>query len=109
MSTVIRFVTTATFQRSARKLFSEDDLAALRVKLAANPEAGDMIPGTGGARKMRHFGKRGASRVVYYLHLGRDVIFLLFGYAKGAQADLTPSDTQRVARMVQDIKKELRS
>lgn len=44
---------TQAFARSAAKIWSEEELAALIDHVAHNPEAGDLIPGTGGVRKMR--------------------------------------------------------
>ena len=61
---------TSLFIRQAQKLFSADDLAEVVSFLAANPQSGDIIPGTGGVRKVRvpvrGRGKRGGARVIYY-------------------------------------------
>ena len=66
---------TPTFTRQASKIFTEDEKRKLIDFLAANPLAGDVIPGTGGVRKLRFgsagSGKRGGARVVYY-YLGED-------------------------------------
>lgn len=109
MSKVVRFIATVHFRRAARKLFAETDLAAPRTKLADNPEVGDMVPGTGGARKVRQFGRRGASRVVYYFHLGRRWLYLITAYAKGSKDDLTRGEVKDLAAVVATIKKELKS
>jgi putative transcriptional regulator len=59
------------FMRAAQKIWSEEELAALVDHLARNPEDGDIIPGTGGVRKLRWgkagSGKRGGARVIYLL------------------------------------------
>ena len=47
-----------------------------------NPKLGDLIRNTGGARKVRHSGKRGQSRVIYYYHMGGGEIFFLACYSK---------------------------
>lgn len=52
---------TQAFVRSAEKIWSEQELAELVDHLAHNPEAGDLIPGTGGVRKMRWAGRAAAS------------------------------------------------
>lgn len=62
--------------------------------IAANPEAGDVIPGSGGCRKVRWsragMGKRGGARVIYYLRLTSGEVVLLIVYAK-AKFDNLPA------------------
>src|ERR1035437_8607549 len=64
--------------------------------LADNPTAGDLIPGTGGVRKLRWAlegrGKRGGARVVYFYHDPDVPIFALTAYAKNERADLSQQD-----------------
>ena len=59
-----------------------------------NPQIGDVIEGTGGARKMRITlegrGKRGGGRVIYLDVFEKESLFLLFAYPKNVQEDLTP-------------------
>ena len=84
---------------------SDDDLQALEGILLAHPQAGVLIPGTGGLRKIRfappawHSGKRGASRVIYAFIASGEVAYLFTLYAKNEQADLTP-DEKKVFRQV---------
>lgn len=63
---------TQAFARTAEKVWSEDERAELVDFVAHNPEAGDVIPGTGGVRKLRWArsgsGKRGGARVVYFYY-----------------------------------------
>ena len=104
---------TPTFTRQAGKLFTEDEKAELIDFLAANPRAGDVIPGTGGVRKLRFQasggGKRGGGRVVYY-HLDEDIpLYALLAYAKSARTDLTPEERRTVATLAAAIKTEARS
>lgn len=68
--------------------------------IAANPEAGDIIEGSGGARKVRIArqgkGKSGGYRVItYYLH-ERAPVFLLTVISKGQRADLTAGQKKQV-------------
>ena len=103
---------TPTFARQASKLFTEDEKAELIDFLAANPLAGDVVPGTGGIRKLRFqapdSGKRGGRRVVYY-DLDEDIpLYALLAYAKSAQADLTPEERRTVATLAAAIKTEAR-
>jgi hypothetical protein len=74
----------------------DDERSALIVVLAQTPEIGDIVPGTGGARKLRYrrpgTGKRGGYRVIYY-YGGLDVpIFLLNVFAKGDKSDLSKAE-----------------
>ena len=61
---------TPTFSRQADKLFNVDEKREVIDCLASNPTAGNLIPGTGGVRKLRFAmqgrGKRGGARVIYY-------------------------------------------
>ena len=104
---------TPTFTRQASKLFTEDEKGELIDFLAANPLAGDVIPGTGGVRKLRFqtsgSGKRGGGRVLYY-YLDEDIpLYALLAYAKSAQTDLTPEERRSVATLAASIKTEARS
>ena len=60
--------------------------------LATNPEVGDVIPGSGGCRKVRWSragsGKQGGVRVIYYLKLASGEIWLLLVYPKSEQANI---------------------
>ena len=72
--------------------------------VGSNPEAGEIIPGTGGVRKIRWAlegsGKRGGARVVYYYHNERLPVFLLSAYAKNQKADLSQSERNLLKRLV---------
>ncbi len=88
---------TPTFQRDAAAAgMTEAEKTELITYLAANPEAGDLIIGTGGARKLRWrrpgTGKSGGYRVITYF-AGRTLpIFLLTLYAKGERATLSAAE-----------------
>jgi hypothetical protein len=72
-------VETQEFLRRAKPLMSSSERMALVVFVGANPEAGEIIPGTGGVRKVRWAlegpGKRGGARVIYYYHSQRMPVF----------------------------------
>ena len=91
MYTVIE---TGTFLRYAANIWSEDERAALINLIATNPLAGEVIPGTGGIRKVRWsrsgMGKRGGARVIYYNLLDNGEIWLLIAYTK-AKFDNLPA------------------
>ena len=69
---------TEPFRRYVSDYWTEDERGAFCAWLAANPEAGDVIPGSGGCRKVRWAragtGKRGGVRVVCYLRAARGEI-----------------------------------
>ncbi len=104
---------TPTFSRQASKIFTVDEKRELIGFLAANPLAGDVIPRTGGVRKLRFraggSGRRGGSRVIYY-HLDQDSpLYALLVYAKSARTDLTPEERRTVANLAASIKAAIRS
>lgn len=66
-----------------------------------------MIRGTGGLRKLRWAasgrGKRGGARVIYYLQASVDRIYLVYGYVKAKQEDLTPQQLKVLAELMEEI------
>jgi hypothetical protein len=97
-------VETAEFLRKAKPLLSESERAELVAFVAANPEAGEIIPETGGVRKIRWAlpgkGKRGGARVIYYYHSERLPVFLLSAYMKGRKDNLSKADQNAMKRLV---------
>lgn len=87
---------TSAYVRVADQLLTDEEQRAPQNLLVQSPEAGDLIKGSGGLRKLRfghgNRGKRAGVRAVYYHHDGRKVILLLVMYAKNRQDDL--SDAQ---------------
>lgn len=83
---MLTVIETAAFQRYASQLWNDEERQAVIEWLASNPLAGDVIPGSGGLRKVRWSragqGKRGGARVIYYAILEDGVIWLLIAYAK---------------------------
>ncbi len=80
--------------------------------IAANPESGDVIPETGGIRKVRwrrqSSGKRGGVRVIYFYHDAGMPLYLLMAYAKARHEDLNPDEKKRVRAVVAAIKQDWR-
>ena len=83
---------TPTFVADADKLWSEDERLEFLAWLAANHDAGDVIPESGGCRKVRWSragtGKRGGVRVVYFTRLSAGEIWLLLIYAKSMRDNI---------------------
>lgn len=99
---LLTFCETARFSKRVAKRLSDDDYAKLQIYLAENPEAGALVEGGGGIRKVRFGlpgrGKSGGVRVIYYWSVGRELILLLDIYAKNEQADLTAEQTNSLRR-----------
>ena len=92
---MVTFVETKLFTKLVEEYLSDDEYAALPQGLVVNPEAGDVIPGSGGVRKLRWGvagrGKRGGLRVIYLLRLRDGEIWMLTLYAKNV-ADHHPRE-----------------
>ena len=106
------FVHTAPFIKSWKMmgLNVEDDLRRLEAELLSDPQLGEVIEGTGGARKMRiqleARGKSGGARVIYLDVFEKEHLYLLFAYPKNVQEDLTPEQKKSIKKMIEAIKKE---
>jgi hypothetical protein len=76
--------------------------------LAADPLAGDVIPGTGGVRKLRFAasgrGKSGGYGVIYYVLNEDQPILALLIYGKGERVDMSPEQRRVVARVAAEMK-----
>lgn len=97
MRTVIE---TPTFQKQAEKLWSEDERLDFIDWIAENPQAGDVIPGADGARKVRWSragsGKSGGARVIYFNLTEEEVVLLVAVYAKADRSNMSPSEIRKV-------------
>jgi hypothetical protein len=95
-----RVVETPTFQKQAQKLWTESERLAFIDWIAANPLAGDVIPGADGARKVRWrragSGKSGGARVIYFNLTEQEVVLLVAAYAKADRANMDPVEIRKV-------------
>ena len=96
---------TPVFTRQIVGEMSDDEYRRLQITLVMNPEAGVVIPGTGGLRKVRWRaegrGKRGGYRVIYYWAVAPGVILMLFLYPKNERDDLTPEQKKALRLLVE--------
>jgi hypothetical protein len=104
------FVELPPFERTRKDYMDDDAYSDLQQELMANPEAGDVMEGTGGLRKLRQpdprrgKGKRGGLRVIYYWWLGGDQFWLFTVFDKDQADDLTPEQRKALKQM---LKREL--
>jgi mRNA-degrading endonuclease RelE of RelBE toxin-antitoxin system len=100
------FVETPIFTRELRSLLSDDDYRNLQFALLLRPEAGPIIPGSGGLRKVRWGlgarGKRGGVRVIYYWDKAKEHIYMLLVYPKSRQEDLTQEQLRALRKLVKE-------
>jgi hypothetical protein len=86
-------------------LLDDESYAVVKTHLANRPEAGDLIRGTGGMRKIRWaakgHGKRGGVRVIYYWWVGRDRISMPFIYPKSEMDDLSAEQLRQLRRALE--------
>jgi hypothetical protein len=102
-----QFVEAPAFARFRDDYLDDDRFAELQRYLASNPEAGDIVPGAGGIRKLRWKdarrgkGKRGGLRVIYYCFLSEQEIWLLTVFDKDEAADLTKDEREQLRRALE--------
>ena len=100
------FIETRLFTRIVSDYLSDDEYGEMQFKLAADPEIGVVIPGSGGVRKLRWGqrgrGKRGGIRVIYYLKREDGVIWMLTIYAKNEVSDIAPYVLRAIRREIDE-------
>ena len=96
---MLTVVETPEFQKQAAKVWSNDERLDFISWLAENPEAGDVVPGAGGARKVRWQvqgrGKRGGVRVIYVNFTADEFVLLLAIYTKSDNANMPAHEIER--------------
>lgn len=99
-------VETAVFTKQVQNLLSDEEYRQLQSDLANRPDAGAIISGSGGLRKVRWGyrgqGKRGGVRVIYYWAVSQERLLLLLMYAKNVQDNLTPTQLKILRQIVED-------
>ena len=107
VSSLLTIAETASWIPQAARIFSEEEVFEIITFLATEPTAGDLIPGTGGVRKLRWGvegrGKRGGARIIYYFHSDRMPLYLLAVFTKNERADLSPSERATLRSLVDQL------
>ncbi len=98
------FIETKLFTRLVQEYLTDDDYRDLQALLIEQPAAGEIVPGSGGVRKLRWRapgrGKRGGYRVIYYAKIERGVIWMLTLYPKNVKENIP-------AHVLREIRKEV--
>jgi hypothetical protein len=107
---VLRFVETPVFTEQIVEVLSDSDYSKLQAALILQPDMGDLIPGTGGLRKMRWGvpadarGKRGGLRVIYYWYVSQSVIYMLMVYPKSKREDLSHEQKRMLRKIAEGFR-----
>jgi len=95
---------TSVFTRRIHSVLDPESYRLLQLHLLARPDAGTVVPGSGGIRKIRWAssgsGKRGGARVLYYWVVDQDSLVMLYPFAKNEMAVLNPNQIQELASLV---------
>jgi hypothetical protein len=108
------FVETRGFTAWLAEFVPDEVYAELQRELMDNPQKGDVIAGCGGLRKVRvpsprrGKGKRGGERMIYLYVPEAKWFFMIDGYSKGEQDDLTAVEKRQLSRLAEQLKDEAR-
>lgn len=101
----MKFIETPVFTRQITALLPDASYSELQKALCVNPAAGDIIPGSGGLRKIRWRtvgrGKRGGIRAIYYWFVSDDEIYMLLAYRKNEKDDLSAKELKLLKSIVE--------
>ena len=100
---MLTVVETPSFLRDAKKLLDDEEREALVHYLASSPNAGVLIQGTGGIRKIRWMredsGKSGAYRIIYFFHSLEIPLFILNIFAKNEKANISQAERNELKQL----------
>ena len=110
MDHAIEFIETPMFTRQIKQIATDDELKELQRELIAFPEKGDLIPNTGGLRKVRMAtgsqGKSGSARVIYFLAT-EEIVWLVMAYPKNSKDSLTDAEKAGLKKLTKRLKDEV--
>ena len=104
----MEFVEAPAFTRYVSDYLTDEGYQQLQSSLSANPESGDVMPGTGGFRKVRWAdarrgkGRRGGLRIIYYHFPSEHQIWLMTIYSKDEASDLTPREKKSLKAAIEN-------
>ena len=101
----MRIIETSIFTKRVKEILSEEEYRLFQIKLVGDPEAGKIIIGSGGIRKIRWSGsgrgKRGGSRILYYWYNKQGLLLMLFIFKKSEKDDLSKSQIKTLKTIVE--------
>jgi len=105
----MEFIETSLFTKLIIELLPDNSYRLLQEDIAKNPQAGDLIPGGGGIRKLRFAlpgkGKRGGARLIYYWQSSKNKTYMLLAYIKAKQEDLEPAQKEILKALVKELER----
>lgn len=105
--TCMEFIETSLFSKLRESYFGDLEFHLMQFHLISRPDAGDLIKGTGGARKLRwgtgNKGKSGDARVIYYWITKYDQILLITVYGKNEAADLSQAAKKEIKKLIKGL------
>ncbi|MGM0702483.1 MAG: transcriptional regulator [Pseudomonadota bacterium] len=100
------FIETSTFTKLLPDYLTDEEYRGLQTYLLKKPDAGDLIKGSGGVRKIRWSlagsGKRGGVRVIYYWKVSEHEIWLLTLYSKSERASIPGHMLRQIAEAIKN-------
>ncbi len=100
------FIESSIFQRMLPVYLGDDEYSELQQFLLQNPEAGELVPGSGGVRKVRWarpgMGKRGGLRIIYFVQRQPDEFWMLTLYAKARRKDIPAHILKQLLEVFRD-------
>lgn len=105
-------VETVSYLKAVEDIWDEETQIDFKNYISLHPDKGDIIPGTGGIRKIRWqssgHGKRGGARIIYYVYNDKNPIYLLFAYPKNTQENLSAKEKKILANLANILKSNLK-
>jgi hypothetical protein len=108
----VEFVRIPSFEISAKKLVTDEDVRHLELQILANPKSGSVIELTGGFRKLRFArpsrseGKSGGTRVIYFFSEPRRRVYLILIYSKNVKDDLTGAEQRELRALARALQED---
>ena len=103
---MFEFIETPFFTKAALHYLSDDEYSELQTHLNAAPSSGTVVPGSGGVRKLRWAvagrGKRGGLRVIYFVRVKREQIWLLTLYSKNVKESIPAHVLRQMRKGIED-------